>query len=81
MLGWYAFAQTPGTDLRPPRDSDAPAKENWLMSRQRDRVVRTAGARGELTLYELDRATEIKRAGSLPDTIRVRAHPPEVSAS
>jgi hypothetical protein len=29
------------------------------MSRLRDRVVRTAGTCGELTLYELDRATEI----------------------
>ncbi len=29
------------------------------MSRLRDRVVRTAGTRGELTLYEPGRATEI----------------------
>lgn len=32
------------------------------MSRLRDRVVKTAGTRGELTLYELDRATEIRCA-------------------
>ncbi len=30
------------------------------MSRLRDRVVRTAGTRGELMLYELGRATEIR---------------------
>lgn len=30
--------------------------------RLRDRVVRTAGTRGGLTLYELDRATEIRCA-------------------
>jgi len=29
------------------------------MSRLRDRVVRAAGTRGELALYQLDRATEI----------------------
>ena len=29
------------------------------MSRLRDRVVQTAGTRDELTLYKLDRATEI----------------------
>ncbi|HET9080662.1 MAG TPA: hypothetical protein VFO01_09125 [Trebonia sp.] len=29
------------------------------MSRLRDRVVTTAGTRGEATLYELDRATEM----------------------
>jgi hypothetical protein len=32
------------------------------MSHLRDRVIRTAGIRGELTLYELDRATEIRCA-------------------
>lgn len=32
------------------------------MSRLRDRVVRTAGTHGELTLYELSRATEIRCA-------------------
>lgn len=29
------------------------------MSRLRDRVVKSAGVRGELALYELDHATEI----------------------
>ncbi len=29
------------------------------MSRLRDRVVKTAGIRGELTLYELDRPTQV----------------------
>ena len=32
------------------------------MSRLRDRVVRTAGTRGELTLYELGRAAGIRCA-------------------
>ena len=32
------------------------------MSRLHDRVVRTAGTRGELTLYELGEATELRCA-------------------
>jgi hypothetical protein len=32
------------------------------VSRLRDRAIRAAGTRGELTLYELDRATEIRCA-------------------
>ena len=33
------------------------------MARLRDRTVRDAGTRGELTLYELGRPTQIGRAG------------------
>jgi len=44
---------------RPPH---AERGELTEMSRLRDRVVRTAGTRGELTLYELGRATELRRA-------------------
>ena len=40
----------------------APAEENRLVSRLRDRGVSTAGTRGELTPCELGRPTEIKCA-------------------
>jgi hypothetical protein len=60
MPGRYAFTTPQRTGLRP--DAQSTGEEESPMSRLRDRVVTTAGTRGELTLYELDRATEMKCA-------------------
>lgn len=50
---------TPGQAADSPRVPVGVQREGNQMSRLRDRVVKAAGTSGELTLYELDRATEI----------------------